>query len=221
MSVASVVDASALLHPRVDGSAEERAVVAAVARSGALLQGHFRLQGGSHSEYFLRFARVGWDEALCAAVAEGLVARLRRRAIDLGGVTVLSPESSGFFLGRSVARVLDAEHAVAMVDAGRCPLDRLRSGAIAPGARVLLVNDVVTSGVSLEALRRLAARSGASNVAAAVFASLDPDALDRWRDRHHVATSYLARGVWPNYPDGRGCPQCEKRTSTLPATEFN
>ncbi|MFO0610771.1 MAG: hypothetical protein U0324_46850 [Polyangiales bacterium] len=218
MKLSVVDDPGVLLRDAAPGVARG---VALVAKHRALLRGHFALQSGQHAEYFLRFAKVGWDEADCAALGEGLGATLDPAALSGGRVVVFSPESAGYFLGRAVARALDVPHAIARVDLNRCPVDRFRSEGIAAGDRVVLVNDVVTSAGSLEGLRAMATRHGGTVVAARVFASLAPAAFATWSAAHGVDGWHLVEGAWPMH-DGARCPLCQRGgDAPVPAIEFN
>lgn len=218
MKLGVVDDPSALLR---DASPDDLSGVACVARRRALLRGHFALQGGAHAEYFLRFAKIGWDEETCGAIAATLCASLDRASLTGGGrVVVFSPESAGYFLGRAVARVLEAPLAIAMVDVNRCPVDRFRAESIQPGDRVVVVNDVVTSAGSLEGLRAMAAGHGGEVVAARVFASLAPAAFARWSGEHGLDARHLVEGGWPTY-EAAQCPLCRRGDTPLPALEFN
>jgi len=114
--------------------------------AGALLEGHFILTSGLHSPVYLQCARVMMDarrgEKLCLALADAVRARFSDIAIDL----VASPAMGGVLVGYEMGRQLGVDAVfVERVDG----IFTLRRGfEIAKGARVLVVEDVVTTGKS-------------------------------------------------------------------------
>ena len=83
----------------------------ALARSGALLRGHFGLRGGRHTGYFIRFRALSREPALLDPIVDHLL------ATELpASATVLVPESAGFFLGDAISRRLGAPMAVSSTD---------------------------------------------------------------------------------------------------------
>jgi adenine phosphoribosyltransferase len=122
------------------------------------------------------------DAAAFAACIDALCAPWFGQAID----AVCGIESRGFIFGAAMARVLDAGF-VPIRKAGKLPppvvgldygleygLDRLEIGAeaIAPGAKVIVVDDVLATGGTLEAARRLVERLGAEVCGASVVLEL-------------------------------------------------
>jgi orotate phosphoribosyltransferase len=203
-------------------TAEPRPGVAAdvtdvLARSGALLAGHFLLKSGEHTPHFLRFAQIGREPELVAIVAHRLIETAR---VELRASTILCPETAGFFLGSAIAREVGAEIAVARVDvARRRPGTQLRTGDIAPGARVIIVNDVVTSGASITRLVDLARAAGAHVAAAMMFATLDDRRLKRYLNDHDLPGAWLASATW-SIVDATSCPQCKAGEELLPVAEL-
>ncbi len=121
--------------------------------AGALLEGHFILSSGLHSPLFLQKMFVFQDpartERLCRALAQ--MAREAFGPIDV----VASPAVGGIVPGYETARWLGAKAIFVEREEGTF---KLRRGfTIAPGARVLMVEDIITTGLSsrecLEALR--------------------------------------------------------------------
>src|SRR5271165_6263762 len=125
--------------------------------AGALLEGHFILSSGLHSPVFLQKMFVFQDpartERLCRALAEK--ARERFGPIDV----VASPAVGGIVPGYETARWLKARAIFVEREDGAF---RLRRGfVIAPGERVLMVEDVITTGLSSrECLAALAEHPG-------------------------------------------------------------
>ena len=125
--------------------------------AGALLEGHFILSSGLHSPVFLQKMFVFQDpartERLCRALAE-------KAREDFGPIDVVaSPALGGIVPGYETARWLGAKAIFVEREDGAF---KLRRGfAIAPGARVLMVEDIITTGLSSrECLAALAEHPG-------------------------------------------------------------
>jgi orotate phosphoribosyltransferase len=165
-------------------------------RAGALLEGHFRLTSGLHSPGYLQCALVlqhpGDAEALGAAIA----ARVR----ELGVQAVLSPALGGIVIGQEVGRALGVRAIFAERQDGRLTLRR--GFALAPGERVLVVEDVVTTGGSTRETIDVARAAGAMVVGAAAI-------VDRsgGQQQIDVPLHVLVEVLLPTY-DPASCPLC-------------
>jgi orotate phosphoribosyltransferase len=132
--------------------------------AGALLTGHFILTSGSRSSIYLQCARVMMDpargERLCAALA---------KKIDASGMgtfdIVASPAMGGVVVGYELARQLSLPSIFFERVEGRFQLRR--GFTIEPGARVLMMEDVVTTGLSSRECIKAIADEGGRTVAAA------------------------------------------------------
>lgn len=129
-------------------------------RSGALLEGHFRLSSGLHSPGYLQCALV----LMRPRDAEALGAALGERTRALGATLVLSPALGGIVIGQEVARALDLPALFAERADGTLTLRR--GFAIGPSDRVLVVEDVVTTGGSTRETMQVARAAGATVVGA-------------------------------------------------------
>ncbi|HVV86842.1 MAG TPA: phosphoribosyltransferase family protein [Kofleriaceae bacterium] len=191
----------------------------ALARSGALLRGHFGLRGGRHTEFFIRFRALSRDPALLSPIVDHLLA-----AVDLPpSPTVLVPESGGFFLGDAMRRRIGAPLAVARTDLQRRPARALLHGALPAGGQVVVVNDVVTTGASIEPLLDLVGDHGASVAAALVFGALDGTGFRSTLNRRRVPGDHLleASERWSMFP-AEACELCRRGGPPLvPAAELN
>lgn len=112
----------------------------------AILSGHFILSSGRHSPTYLQCARVLMDPArsgrLCKALAEKL-----SKSIDLGKIDlVVAPAMGGVVVGYEMARQLDKPSIFCERDQGQFVFRR--GFEVPPGAGVLVVEDVVTTGLS-------------------------------------------------------------------------
>lgn len=134
------------------------AVLAEFRGCGALLEGHFKLSSGRHSGHYLQCARVLMNPARAARLAEAVCAAIPaevRAAVDV----VVSPAMGGIIIGHEVARVMGKDALFLERPEG---VFHLRRGfALEPGARVLMVEDVVTTGLSSrEAIAAVAQEGG-------------------------------------------------------------
>jgi orotate phosphoribosyltransferase len=193
-------------------------VLRLIAETGALLDGHFLLQGGAHSEHFLRFALLGRSPHAIGMISEQIERLLPPLA---RGTQVLCPESAGFFLGHAMAQRLAVQPAVSAIDSRRRPTILLRTGTLIPGKPALIVNDISTTGASLDPLLQLAQQKECSIVGVAVFAAWRMDFFHQWQTRNNLRGEALVAGMWETYSAGPGCPGCAQGRPLLPAMEFN
>ncbi len=108
--------------------------------SGALLEGHFILRSGLHSRQFFQCALALQQ----MPVVEKLGAALAQKLQPLGAVTVVSPAMGGLVIGQEVARQLGLRFIFVEKEEGKLVLRR--GFKIAPGEKILAVEDVVTKG---------------------------------------------------------------------------
>ncbi|MBL8650052.1 MAG: orotate phosphoribosyltransferase [Sphingopyxis sp.] len=120
-------------------------ILAEFRAADALLQGHFLLSSGRHSEYYLQCARVLMDTERAGRLAIALAAKLPRelkQAIDI----VVSPAMGGVIIGHEMGRALGKP--AIFVERPTGTFELRRGFTIAEGAKVLMVEDVVTTGLS-------------------------------------------------------------------------
>jgi orotate phosphoribosyltransferase len=132
-------------------------------RSGALLEGHFRLSSGLHSNGYLQCALVLQDPQTAGTLGALLADRVRH----MSPAAVLSPALGGVIVGHEVARALGARAIFAERQDGRLLLRR--GFSLARGERVLVVEDVVTTGLSTRETIEVARAAGAEVVGAAAL----------------------------------------------------
>ncbi len=166
--------------------------------AGAFREGHFILASGKHSPRYLeKFAVLQWPkrtERLCAAIAEW--------ASTLEVATVAGPTTGGIILAHEVARELGLRAVYAERDeAGRRRVFR-RGFALARGERVLVVDDIMTTGGSLQETLDAVRGSGAVVAGAAVLVDRSGGAASL-----DVPVHALWRVDIPTYPPDR-CPLC-------------
>lgn len=144
----------------------EDEVLAEFRASHALLEGHFLLSSGRHSAYYLQCARVLMNPDRAGRLARALVQKLPR---ELRGrlQKVVSPAMGGIIIGHEVGRALDVD--AIFVERPTGTFELRRGFTIEPGERVLLVEDVVTTGLSSrEAIASVTAAGGEVIAAAAL-----------------------------------------------------
>ncbi|TFV57746.1 hypothetical protein E4P41_13890 [Geodermatophilus sp. DF01-2] len=133
---------------------------------GALRQGHFRLLSGRHTDKFLAFSAIAAETAALDQIASWLRPAVEAWAPD----SVLAPTTAGVGLAATLARMMSLP--LQLAAAGPEGRPSVLVGTPAPLAgRVLLVNDVTTTGTALGALAGLAETSGGVVAGAAWFAS--------------------------------------------------
>ena len=166
--------------------------------SGALLEGHFRLSSGLHSTGYLQCALVLQHPRTASRLAVALADTVR--AWTPGAV--LSPALGGVIVGHEVARALDVR---AMFAERQDRTLVLRRGfAIAPGERVLVVEDVVTTGLSTRVTMDVARAAGGVVVGAAALGDRSNGSADLG-----VPFVSLLEMNLPTWPESE-CPLCAK-----------
>ena len=108
--------------------------------TGALLEGHFVLRSGLHSLQFFQCALALQQMPIVEKLGRALADKVR----SLGAVTVVSPAMGGLVIGQEVARQLGLRFIFVEKEEGKLVLRR--GFKIAPGEKILIVEDVVTKG---------------------------------------------------------------------------
>jgi len=130
-------------------------------RSGALLEGHFRLTSGLHSPGYLQCALVLSQPESAEALGRELAGRVR----DVRATVVLSPAIGGIVIGHEVGRALGVRALFAERQDGQLTLRR--GFTLSERDRVLVVEDVLTTGGSTRETIEVAKAAGAHVVGAA------------------------------------------------------
>ena len=132
-------------------------------RSGALLEGHFRLTSGLHSSGYLQCALVLQHPQHAEALGRAIGERTR----SLRPTVVLSPALGGVVIGQEVGRALGVRAIFAERQDGALTLRR--GFTVSRNDRVLVVEDVLTTGGSTRETMEVAANAGATVVGAAAI----------------------------------------------------
>ncbi|MFW2850588.1 orotate phosphoribosyltransferase [Sphingomonas sp. TX0543] len=136
----------------------EDEVLAEFRAADALLEGHFILSSGLRSPRYLQCARVLMDPQRAARLAKALTDRLPA-ALRARITAVVSPAMGGVIAGHEIARALGVE--AMFVERPSGTFELRRGFRLAPGQEVLMMEDVVTTGLSSrEAIRAIEAAGG-------------------------------------------------------------
>ena len=185
------------------GSVSHEQILQAFRDAGALLEGHFRLTSGLHSPGYLQCALVLQHPARAAVMGAAIADRVRQ----LGAQAVLSPALGGIVIGHEVGRALGVRAIFAERQEGALTLRR--GFTLAPGEKVLVVEDVVTTGGSTRETIAVARAAGATVVGAASI--IDRSSGGQALDVPYVS---LARVSFPTY-DPVSCPLCQAGTPAV------
>ncbi len=130
-------------------------------KTGAILKGHFKLTSGRHSDTYMQSAKLFIDTKQSEIVCKALAEKLAGEKIDL----VVSPAIGGILMGYEVARQLGVPNIFAERENGEMTLRR--GFSIEKGTKVVVVEDVVTTGGSVKEVVKLVQGLGAEVVAVA------------------------------------------------------
>lgn len=154
---------------------DEAEVLAEFRAADALLEGHFILSSGLHSPRYLQCARVLMNPERAGRLASALVARLPgeiRREIEI----VVSPAMGGLIIGHEMGRALGLD--AIFLERPQGHFELRRGFALAEGAKVLMVEDVVTTGLSSREAIKAVAEGGGIVVAEAALVDRSGGAAD-------------------------------------------
>lgn len=153
----------------------EDEVLAEFRAAGALLEGHFILSSGLHSPKYLQCARVLMNPARAARLAEALAQTIPdalRDSIDV----VLSPAMGGIIIGHEMGRALGKD--AFFLERPEGVFELRRGFAVEPGQRALMVEDVVTTGLSSREAIAAAEKAGVTVVAEASLVDRSNGSVD-------------------------------------------
>ena len=165
-------------------------------RSGALLEGHFRLTSGLHSPGYLQCALVLQHPPHAEALGRAIADRVR----ELRATVVLSPALGGVVIGHEVGRALGVRAIFAERQEGRLSLRR--GFTLAPTDRVLVVEDVMTTGGSTRETIDVARAAGGQVVGTASIVDRSGGTI-----RFDVPFASLLEIALPTF-EPEGCPLC-------------
>jgi len=127
-------------------------------RCGALMKGHFRLTSGLHSDEYCQCARVLEHPETAEELGKMLAGFYEGKKVD----TVVSPAIGGIVIGHEVARALGVRSLFA--ERTERGMTLRRGFQLEPGERVLIIEDVVTTGGSVKEVAEAVKAAGAEVV---------------------------------------------------------
>ena len=154
---------------------QDEDVLAEFRASKALLEGHFLLSSGRHSAHYLQCARVLMDPERASRLAIAIANRIPRELRKEIG-KVISPAMGGVIIGHEMGRALEVEAMFVERPAGTFELRR--GFTLEPGDKVLLVEDVVTTGLSSREAIRAINEAGGNVIAAAALVDRTAGSVD-------------------------------------------
>ncbi len=154
---------------------QDEEVLAEFRASKALLEGHFLLSSGRHSAHYLQCARVLMDPMRASRLASALAARIPRE-LRKDITKVVSPAMGGVIIGHEMGRALGVE--AMFVERPTGTFELRRGFALEPGDKVLMVEDVVTTGLSGKEAMKAIAEAGGDVIAAAALVDRSGGTVD-------------------------------------------
>ena len=143
--------------------------------SQALLEGHFLLSSGRHSAHYLQCARVLMDPMRASRLAVAIAQKLPRD-IRSQIQKVVAPAMGGVIIGHEVGRALGVE--AMFVERPTGTFELRRGFALNPGDKVLMVEDVVTTGLSSREAIKAIEEAGGEVIAAASLIDRSAGSVD-------------------------------------------
>jgi orotate phosphoribosyltransferase len=165
-------------------------------RTGALLEGHFVLTSGRHSDRYFQCALLLQHPDIADRLTDMLADRFRAMDVD----TVIAPAVGGILVAQGVARALGVRAIFAERKEGRMTLRR--GFTLQAGERVLVTEDVVTTGGSVREVVDLVRAAGAEVVGVGLIVDRSDGKAD-----FGVPTVSLLQMEAPSWEPG-SCPRC-------------
>ncbi|MDE2561870.1 MAG: orotate phosphoribosyltransferase [Sphingomonadales bacterium] len=154
---------------------QDEEVLAEFRASQALLEGHFLLSSGRHSAHYLQCARVLMDPMRASRLAAALAQKMPREVRQQIG-KVVSPAMGGVIIGHEMGRALGVE--AMFVERPDGTFELRRGFSLEPGDKVLMVEDVVTTGLSSREAIRAIEQAGGEVIAAAALVDRSAGTVD-------------------------------------------
>jgi orotate phosphoribosyltransferase len=175
---------------------DEQSVIEIFTSRGALLEGHFLLSSGLHSEKYLQSALVLQFPGDAERLGSALAANFQKSEIDL----VVAPALGGIIVAHEVARSLGVRSLFTEREAGKMQLRR--GFQIKDGERALVVEDVITTGGSTREVIEVVERSGGKVVGIGSLIDRSGGKVEMPFKRAALATLIV-----PTY-EPQNCPLC-------------
>jgi orotate phosphoribosyltransferase len=154
---------------------QEEDILSEFRASQALLEGHFLLSSGRHTAHYLQCARVLMDPMRASRLASALAAKLPREVRQQIS-KVVSPAMGGVIIGHEMGRALGVE--AIFVERPTGTFELRRGFALNPGEKVLMVEDVVTTGLSSREAIKAVQEAGGIVIAEAALVDRSAGSVD-------------------------------------------
>ncbi len=141
----------------------QQQIVEIFEKTGAMLSGHFRLTSGKHSDRYFQCAQVLQYPEYCSLLCQELAGRFKDMEVE----TVIGPAMGGILVSYELARALGVRSLFAEREKGVMTLRR--GFSIKPGEKVLVAEDVITTGGSVREVIELVKNCGGEVVAVGVL----------------------------------------------------
>ncbi|QUH25640.1 orotate phosphoribosyltransferase [Serpentinicella alkaliphila] len=167
-------------------------------KSEVLLHGHFLLTSGRHSNQYMQCAQLLQYPEYAEEISKGLADNFRDDNIDI----VIGPAMGGIIISYELARQLKVKNLFAERENGKMAL---RRGFFIPeGARVLVAEDVITTGGSVREVMDIVKEQGGEVVGVAVLVDRSNGTIDFGTKLAAALTTEVI-----SY-DPEGCPLCKE-----------
>ncbi|SHE61428.1 orotate phosphoribosyltransferase [Seinonella peptonophila] len=175
----------------------------AIKRTGILKQGHFLLSSGRHSKQYMQCALLLQYPQEAKETGKALAGLFDDLSID----TVVGPALGGVIIAHEVAHALQVRCLFTERKEGEMQLRR--GFEVKPGERILVIEDVVTTGGSVKEVIRLLEEQGAEIVAVGSI-------IDRSNGKHNFSVPYRAlTAIEIESYDPSECPLCRQGTPVV------
>ena len=205
--------AHTLDFPRLDIRRGDPALVRdLLAREGVVEHGHYQLLSGLHSDTFIRFSALARDEEALSCIGDWLAPSLKPWQAE----AIVAPSTAGVALAWSLAlRLAVPLHLAASGKDGRATA--ITSSEELAGRRIMLVNDIVTTGAGMAALTRVVEDAGAVIAGAGWFALRRPADVEVMIN---APTAFVV-GLELTAVAAEECDLCQHEVPLERATELN
>lgn len=141
----------------------EKEVLDILRKTGVLLEGHFRLTSGMHADFYMQFAQLMQYPEEAGPLCQELAEMFREEGVQV----VVGPATGAIIMAYEIAKSLGAKAMFGERDNGVMSLRR--GFSINPGDKVLVVEDVITTGGSVKEVIEAVEKAGGKVIGTAVF----------------------------------------------------
>jgi orotate phosphoribosyltransferase len=185
---------------------KEQEILEIMSTTGALLEGHFELRSGLHSNRYFQCAHLLSHPRAAARLCAELAARVRQAGGPGALDGVIAPALGGIIVGHEMARAFDVRSIFVEKQDGRLVMRRFE---IRPGERYWVAEDVITRGGRVQETIDIVERAGA--VAAGVAVLVDRSAGSVSFSCPTYSLLQMAPEVW----EPSVCPLCRQGTPAV------